>query len=117
MSTEPCSALLSAVAAELSAMTSMVDTVAALVAEHVGQSQGGARTLALVQAQTADHLNQTLRALSALAAAVAGGADLSAAVDAVPLGDLSHRLRAAVIAGAAAAVSGRSDAGELVLFE
>ncbi|KQY85031.1 hypothetical protein [Brevundimonas sp. Root1423] len=116
MSATSSCALFSALSAELSAMMQTVDGLSGMAADHVRQSQGGARDRALVDAQSIDDLSQRLSALSEVAAAVARGEDVAAAIGGVRLADLQSRLRGVVLASAPIAAP-RPTAGDLLLFE
>jgi hypothetical protein len=73
MSVVPSRSLLSALSAELAAMSETVEPLCGMAADHVRNSQGEARARALVDAQAIDDLSQRLIALSDLTGAVARG--------------------------------------------
>lgn len=108
--------LLSALSAELAAMTETVESLSGMAADHVRNSQGEARARALVDAQAIDDLSQRLTALSDVTGAVARGEGVETAIGDVRLADLKSRLLDAVSASTAAPAP-RPVAGDLMLFE
>lgn len=110
--------VLNALAAELERSRELAERLEPVL----GASLAGADPALITEAQNLDRLRQKLEALSALAAGLAGGATLEAALDAVPLGDLAGRLRAAVLDeigldGAMLAEAPAQDAGDLLWFD
>lgn len=114
--------VLNALAAELERSRELAERLEPVLGASLGASLAGADPALIAEAQNLDRLRQKLEALSALAAGLAGGATLEAALDAVPLGDLAGRLRAAVLDeigldGTVLAEAPAQDAGDLLWFD
>ncbi len=120
MSSIPSSALLSAISGELAAMVETVESLSAMVGDHVAQSRGDARLSALRNAQSIDDLSQRLDALSGVTGAMARGDDAEIALAGVRLADLVQRLRGSIpttISAPGPHSGAPSVAGDLMLFE
>ena len=108
-------AMFAAYAVELAEVGQGIESVSAMVSDHVRQCAPADRPAALRDAQAIDVLTQRLDAMRALAVALSRGETVEAALSVVPLADLANRLRSAVLVPSSITpASGES--GDLMLF-